>query len=227
MRIFFDRVLSLSDLSITSESQGIFDHALAFAEDAAVELLVFADLADYFVFGFIDRHVYIFGLSGRAHALAGCDEIDLGKPDLAMLHIADAFADFELATRMIGVLIERFFDHLHATVDVSRYFYGCLIIGGFDAYIHISIYTTPAVLLFPLPAVEIDQACTRNDSANTATIMMKTRIIAMTETPRMASVYPLARRVCSFDRHHYCGMVSRVRMGRDMKGKHYDYNHVC
>lgn len=83
-----------------------------------MELLVFADLADDIILGLVDRHVYVFGFGGRAHALAGGIEIDLGKPDLAMLHVAYCLADFELASRMIGVLIEHFFDHLHAAVDM-------------------------------------------------------------------------------------------------------------
>ncbi len=112
---------------------------------------MFADLANYFVFGFVDRHIYIFGFGGRAHALAGGDEIDLGKPNLAMLHIADTFADFELASRMLCLIEgQGLFYYFDTTVNMCRYFGGSLIIGGLDAYIHISIYTTCAASLFPL-----------------------------------------------------------------------------
>jgi hypothetical protein len=88
---------------------------------------------------------------------------------------------------------------------MSRYFEGCLVICRLDAYIHISIYTTSAALLFPL--MTSHQACPRNDIANTATSMMKTRIIAMTETPRMALVYPFRPRSRSLDHHNHCGRL--------------------
>lgn len=74
-----------------------------------MELLVFADLADDFVFCLINRLIDIFGLGGRTNALTHRDEIYFSKPYLTMLCASYGTAYLDFASRMIGILSEGLF----------------------------------------------------------------------------------------------------------------------